>query len=125
MTREETKKAIEVMQHYADGGEIECKWILSEDDWRSEEQPRWYWNTHDYRIKQQAMKVTEKEKELMKQIWVKGKKTGHVYAILDTKYITDDYIENHYFLDPDKQEWVEIESDSKEKLRHHYNGGQP
>ena len=108
-----------------DGKEIERRWVAErEEEWRSVETPNWFWNTHDYRIKSQTMKVTKKEKELMEQIWVKNKKTENVYVVLDKKSITDDYIDNHYFLDPDKQEWVEIESDSKEKLRHHYNGGQ-
>lgn len=125
MTREETKKAIEVMQAYVDGKKIECRWKAEEEDeWRGSEYPLWLWDTRDYRIKPQPMKVTEEEKKFMEQIWLKNKQTGHVYAVLDKKHINDDFIDNHYFLDPDKQEWIEIESDSKERLRCHYNGGQ-
>lgn len=127
MTREETKKAIEVMQAYVDGKTIG---YMRDDGngnlyFSESESPAWNWFHSNYVIKPQSMKVTKKEKELMKQIWVKNKKTENVYAVLDKKLITDDYIDNHYFLDPDKQEWIEIESDSKERLRHHYNGGQP
>ena len=77
MTREETKKAIEVMQAYVDGKEIERRWVAKEEDeWRSTETPNWFWNTHDYRIKPQPMKVTEEEKERMERVWVKLKGTN-------------------------------------------------
>jgi len=115
-----------IMIHFGNGGEVE---VIDRSDkdgkWQKTSRPVWNWAYENYRIKFPSIKVTKKEKELMRQIWVKNKKTENVYAVLDKMYITEEYIDNHYFLDPDKQEWIEIESDSKKRLRHHYNGGQP
>ena len=48
-TREETKKMIEVMQHYVDGGEV--SWFGG--DWVDIEDPKWAWvsGSTSYRIK--------------------------------------------------------------------------
>ena len=49
MNREETKAAIEVMQHYADGGEVESTstpGLLKE--------PTWDWLSGKYRIKKRS-----------------------------------------------------------------------
>ena len=64
MTREETKKAIEVMQAYVDGGEVQ---ILVYDyggrqEWEDCPNPDWNWDYHTYRKKPQPMKVTEEER---------------------------------------------------------------
>ena len=48
MNREETKKAIEVMQAYVDGEQIEAKQEGS--DWRPSF-PIWDWGPNDYRVK--------------------------------------------------------------------------
>ena len=58
MTREETREAIKVMQHYADGGEVEQR--LRDDD-----ELDWFWNGsptfdflhYDYRIKKTTKKI--------------------------------------------------------------------
>ena len=48
MNREETKAAIEVMQHFADGGEVERKRPFS--DWETEvDNPAWNWEGRCYR----------------------------------------------------------------------------
>ena len=67
MTREETKKAIEVMQHFENGGEVQ---ILVYDyggrqEWEDCPNPDWDWDYHTYRKKPQPMKVTEEEKEII------------------------------------------------------------
>ena len=67
MTREETKKCIEVMQHFENGGEVQ---ILVYDyggrqEWEDCSNPDWNWDYHTYRIKPQIMKVTEEEKEII------------------------------------------------------------
>ena len=53
MNREETKKAIEVMQHYADGGDVQLRSSEGERwfDLASMCTPRWQWVTFEYRIK--------------------------------------------------------------------------
>ena len=48
MNREDTKKAIEVMQAYVDGEQIEAKQEGS--DWRPSF-PIWDWGPNDYRVK--------------------------------------------------------------------------
>jgi len=49
MNREETKKAIEVMQAYVDGADIEHEW--DKCSWHSCGEPDWNFETCDYRIK--------------------------------------------------------------------------
>jgi len=47
MTREETLECIKVMQHYADGGEVDC---CIAGDWISASTPNWDWRLRDFRI---------------------------------------------------------------------------
>jgi len=54
MTREETLEAIKVMQHYADGGEVE-HWEAGE--WALTSAPSWAWILTDYRIKKTTKKI--------------------------------------------------------------------
>ena len=51
----ELKEMIKVMQHYADGGEVE---VYKNDRWTIGVNPIWDWDTFDYRIKEQKQKVT-------------------------------------------------------------------
>lgn len=63
MTKEETKKCIEVMQAYVDGAEIEYNTRYADDDWknlkdRSEKYskiPSWDWINVNYRIKKKTL----------------------------------------------------------------------
>ena len=52
MNREETKKAIEVMQAYVDGEQIEAKQEGCE--WRASF-PIWDWGPNEYRVKQEPL----------------------------------------------------------------------
>ena len=54
MTREETLECIKVMQHYADGGEVE-HWEAGE--WTLASAPSWAWILTDYRIKPTTKKI--------------------------------------------------------------------
>ena len=58
------KEMIKVMQHYADGGEVE---VYKNDRWTIGVNPIWDWDTFDYRIKEQKQKVTI-EKWLIKDV---------------------------------------------------------
>lgn len=49
------QEQIEVMQHYANGGDVE---IFSNDKWVDAIKPGWNWNHCDYRIKEQKKTVT-------------------------------------------------------------------
>ena len=107
MTREETKKCIEVMQYFEDGGEVQ---ILVYDhggrqEWEDFPNPDWNWDYHTYRIKPQSMKVTEEEKKIIGRslIWTKCKKTGHVDYYLTNEI--DSYRNKFYILNSDTMEW--------------------
>ena len=54
MNREDTKKAIEVMQAFIDGGEVEAR-INNNHEWVTlkSADPAWGWSESDYRIKPQ------------------------------------------------------------------------
>ena len=126
MTREETKKAIEVMQAYVDGKKIECRWKAEEkDEWRGSEDPLWLWDTRDYRIKPQPMKVTEEERELIRKeplFWAKDKETGKVNSYWG--HPIGSFRIDHYILNTATMEWEDW-SEDRERLKHLYNGGQP
>ena len=51
MNREETKVAIKVMEHYANGGEVEIRDAFSAWQWSEEHKPSWNWGMCKYRIK--------------------------------------------------------------------------
>lgn len=51
MTKEETKKAIEVMQAYVDGKHIQARGIGRNDIWGEVINPMWDFDTFEYRIK--------------------------------------------------------------------------
>ena len=51
MNIEETKKAIEVMQAYVDGKNIECSGLFTQD-YLSLPSPNWNWEDNAYRVKQ-------------------------------------------------------------------------
>ena len=56
----ELKEMIKVMQHFADGGEVECAKI-GFDDWEIINHPCWNWLNYNYRIKEPKQKVTNKK----------------------------------------------------------------
>lgn len=58
MNREETRKAAEVMLHYANGGEVQYKNYSHSAEWECSADPRWNWDILQYRIKPQPVEVT-------------------------------------------------------------------
>lgn len=58
MNKENTKKAIEVMQAYLDGKPIEFKWI-GNDEWEDVKDggPNWLWSNCVYRVKTTPMEI--------------------------------------------------------------------
>lgn len=82
MTREETKKAIEIMQAYVDGKEIEYYYSGSEK-WKKSCDPSWiFFNGFKYRIKSEPKyrpyaNAEEMDKAIQEHgSWVKNKATG-------------------------------------------------
>ena len=53
----ELKEMIKVMQHYEDGGEVECV-EKGNNNWEIVAKPLWNWDDFVYRIKEQKQKVT-------------------------------------------------------------------
>ena len=51
------EEMIKVMQHYADGGEVEYS-VRESNVWNKASTPVWDWTEFDYRIKEQKQKVT-------------------------------------------------------------------
>ena len=47
------KDKIKVMQHFAEGGKVEC---YSDGKWRKTDEPSWNWKAYDYRIAQPKTK---------------------------------------------------------------------
>lgn len=54
-----TEEMIKVMQHFANGGEVELRFKDDNDDiWEEPSNHSWNWSMYDYRIKKQKQKVT-------------------------------------------------------------------
>lgn len=53
------KEQIEIMQHFANGGEVECiNKSMENDEYTGMINPRWDWASYDYRIKEEKKTVT-------------------------------------------------------------------
>ncbi len=84
MTREEARKAAEVMLAYADGEQIECKY-KEERSWYLRNNPAFEWYSFDYRIKDKPKYRPFKDaeecwQEMQKHLpfgWVKHKNKEH------------------------------------------------
>lgn len=62
MDKQQTKEAIEIMQHWVDGGEVEVRLRTVEggdmDGWVScTVETKWLWNNHEYRIKKEPLEI--------------------------------------------------------------------
>lgn len=73
----ELKEMIKVMQHFADGGEIE---VYKNDRWIIGVNPIWDWDTFDYRIKEQKQKVTIEK-------WLMQSTIDNEYRIFETSLV--------------------------------------
>ena len=115
MTREETIKAIKIMQHFVDGGDIEVSTkndacfnrIPCDNPDIKAKEILWNWEAYDYRIKPQQVSIPATEEELerinRKTVWIKNKRNpdcmGHVLA--NDKIID----ENWLVFNPDTKCW--------------------
>ena len=110
MTIEETKKAIEVMQEYVDGKEIEyCN--KDDDKWYDATSPCWSWDVTDYRVKPEAKVRPYTYEEFIKAF----KQHGCILDIVASKdgdkggyipvSISEDYI---LFWDDDKVTYADL-----------------
>ena len=76
----ELKEMIKVMQHFADGGEVEVRLKVNNSYlWSETKTPCWNWIEFSYRIKEQKQKVTIEK-------WLcKDKKDN--YVVIETSSI--------------------------------------
>ena len=118
MTREETKKCIEVMQAYVDGKTV--GYMRNDGNgtlfFSESKSPAWNWFHENYIVKLQPMKVTEEEKILLKMIGkvVKAKDSNYITiinngnpeALKNNFYGSPEALKkNFYFLNVETQEW--------------------
>ena len=124
MTREETKKCIEIMQAYVDGKTV--GYMRNDGNgtlfFSESKSPAWNWFHENYIVKPQSMKVTEEEKKIINRTiyWIKYKDTGNISCRYAKTAIEPN---GEYILNPDTMEWEDW--DANADSRHHYNGGQP
>lgn len=78
MNREETAVAIEIMQHFVDGGEVEEDLIT--DVFTISEDPMWDWENCTYRKKLTKDKFTNWEILPPEYKWIARDGNGYVYA---------------------------------------------
>ena len=75
----ELKEMIKVMEHYADGSEIECV-EKGNDNWEIVTKPLWNWDDFEYRIKEQKQKVTIEK-------WLMQSTIDNEYRIFETSLV--------------------------------------
>ena len=73
------KKMIKVMQHFADGGEVECT-ETGFDDWEKAYHPCWNWSDYNYRIKEPKQKITIEK-------WLMQSTIDNEYRIFETSLV--------------------------------------
>ena len=78
----ELKEMIKVMQHYADGGEVE---VYKNGRWTIAVNPIWDWDNFEYRIKEPKQKVTIEK-------WLCSDKQGSLVVIETTNIEEYTYI---------------------------------
>ena len=77
----EVSEMIKVMQHFADGGEVEFKRKNSNNTvWSSTLIPTWSWDNLVYRIKEEKQKVTIEK-------WLMQSTRDEEYRIIETSLV--------------------------------------
>lgn len=75
----ELKEKIKVMQHYLDGGKVECR-LKGEDNWLTLSRYYWNWHSMDYRIKEVKQEITIEE-------WLMQSTIDEEYRIIETSLV--------------------------------------
>jgi hypothetical protein len=108
MTREETLEAIKVMQHYADGGEVEqSRDVYTTREWNTNHYPQWDWIAFEYRIKKTTKKIKLEAWLYMGSLKLVTEEVSrtmkHVFDGTDTNVATKK------MRVPSEDKWVEVE----------------
>lgn len=121
MTREETKKAAEIMQHFADGGNVEYKFkpTQAQSIWKkiTVEGVYWDWVDNDYRIAQPepvSIPITEEDKKEIVQVVVKTIDTELIFRFPYSDALEQK--ERLYFLNHKTQCWEEWSEELEREL---------
>ena len=77
------KEKIKVMEHYENGGEVECV-EKGNNNWEIVTKPLWNWDDFDYRIKKQKQKVTIEK-------WLMRGDTGSCFVLEGNSSYFEDY----------------------------------
>ena len=63
----ELKEMIKIMEHFMNGGEVECV-ETGLNDWKIANDPSWNWYDYNYRIKEEPKQKVTIEKWLIKDV---------------------------------------------------------
>lgn len=72
LEEEQTQEKTKVMNHFAQSGKIERKYIHSKNGWDDELSPTWDWPLITYRIKKIKTEREDTAKEMSINDWIKG-----------------------------------------------------
>ena len=75
----ELKEMIKVMQHFADGGDVECS-VKGQYNWEIVTKPLWNFDDFEYRIKEPKQKVTIEK-------WLMQNTIDKEYRIIETSLV--------------------------------------
>ena len=120
MTREETRKAIEVMQHFANGGEVEVYYYDGFGDWRDIDDPEWDWRNFEYRIAKPepvSIPITEAQKSLLLPIiWIRDREENIVGWRKGVGEVSMSDKKEFLFLNPITKCWEEWSEELEREL---------
>ena len=75
----ELKEMIKVMQHFDNGGDVECE-EYGDNEWKVTSNPCWDWFDYNYRIKEPKQKVTIEK-------WLMQSTIDKEYRIVETSLV--------------------------------------
>lgn len=80
MTRDEARRAAEVMQAYADGAEVEwCFRGTLRPEWHEDEAPTFDWYSYEYRVKTVVPDSIDWSHVATEYRWMARDRSGHTY----------------------------------------------
>ena len=108
MTREETREAIKVMEHYANGGEVEYDNMF--EGWIDIESPSWNWgNMQHYRIKEYTYPMWFKEKHRKHIVKFDSLRSGELVSQGENRYLYIGYKSNDWPPHTNKDFWTQVD----------------
>lgn len=106
-----TLDKIKIMQHHADGGEVEANSYDQTSYWVCSSAPSWDWNSQSYRIK-----LKEGSVEWAQEMYEKGEKVSHPSFYSSTTYLSLEGNKNFYNQEYTPSSWGEYSDSSAYKI---------